>query len=200
MLDTTAREAQAEVREHVEQLNAKLNGRLDKLDSELATFQQGTQKRLDEIHETVTNTLAAMTEASDKRIDTLQSVEQAERTQLREQVEELDARVTARLDQTAGDVTTLAEGNSKRLNEMSKTLSDAQADGIEASEKRMESIETTAKEERDRVRHVIPSARSTVASPPNRAYTFLCTRLSSQILLVFANPSNFLISRSSSIW
>ena len=52
----------------------------------------------------------------------------------------------------------------------------------------------------DRVRHVIPSARSTVASPPNRAYTFLCTRLSSQILLVFANPSNFLISRSSSIW
>ena len=57
---------------------------------------------------------------------------------------------------------------------------------------------------RDRVRHVIPSAlrllRSTVASPPNRAYTFLCTRLSSQILLVFANPSNFLISRSSSIW
>ena len=51
-----------------------------------------------------------------------------------------------------------------------------------------------------RVRHVIPSARSTVASPPNRAYTFMRTRLSSQILLVFTNPSNFLVSRSSSTW
>ena len=43
-------------------------------------------------------------------------------------------------------------------------------------------------------------ARSTVASPPNRACTFLCTRLSSQILLVYTNPSNFLISQSSSTW
>ena len=51
-----------------------------------------------------------------------------------------------------------------------------------------------------RVRHVIPSARSTVASPPNRAYTFLSTRLSSQILLVYTNPSNFLVSHSSSTW
>lgn len=95
-LGLKAGEERAEWRAQVEHLEAKLTTRLDRFESDLAAFQEETRKRLDTLHETLTDTLHEAAEASDKRMQTLASKTQSDITELRNQTRRTDEKLEFR--------------------------------------------------------------------------------------------------------
>ncbi len=95
-LDAKTGEERADLRAQVEQLDENVTARLDKLETELTTFQEESRKRFDTLHENLTSSLNGAIEASDKRMQAIASKVQNEEADLRKQARRTEEKLEVR--------------------------------------------------------------------------------------------------------
>lgn len=116
------------------------NTRISQLETALASLQEGSRRRLDETNENLASEINNAVSASDKKIRALDLKVGEERAKVRAQVEELEEKLTARLDTFETDLTAFQEETRKRLESLSENLTNMQNQSTEASDKRVQTL------------------------------------------------------------
>lgn len=116
------------------------NTRISQLEAALASLQEGSRRRFDETTDNLSSELSSAISASDKKIRALDLKVGEERAEIRTQVEELDEKLTARLDAFESNLTAFQEETRKRLDSLNENLTSMQNQSTEASDKRMQTL------------------------------------------------------------
>ncbi len=123
-LDLKVGEERAEVRAQVDELEEKLTARLDTFEADLGTFQEETRKRLETLHENLTNMQNQSTEVSDKRVQTLASKTQKDLSELRNQAKRTDEKLEFRVQSLNEEIDSSATSLRSDLRQLQKGAKD----------------------------------------------------------------------------
>ncbi len=116
------------------------NTRISQLEAALASLQEGSRKGFNETHENLSNELNNAVTTSDKKIRALDLKAGEERAEMRAQIEQLEEKLTARLDAFETDLTAFQEEMRKHLDGLQENLTNTLNESTEAADKRVQSL------------------------------------------------------------
>ncbi len=123
-LDLKVGEERAEIRSQVEELEQKLNARLESFETNLTAFQEETRKRLESLTESLSNLRNESTETSDKRVQTLASKTQNDVAELRNQAKRTDEKLEFRVQSLNEEIDSSAASLRADLRQLQKGSKD----------------------------------------------------------------------------
>lgn len=116
------------------------SARISQLEAGLASLQEGSRRQFDETTENLASELTSAVSASDKKIRALDLKVGEERAEVRAHVEELEEKLTARLDTFETDLTAFREETRKRLEAITESLANLRTESTEVSDKRVQTL------------------------------------------------------------